>query len=354
MIALGIESSCDDACISLVKTDGTILFNDSYSHIKLHAFYGGVVPEIASRSHTQSLPKLFIKGINESGISPLNIDFIGVTAGPGLVSSLMVGIAFAKGIATALQRPCIPINHLEAHALAPRISNKDLTFPYLLLLVSGGNTQLVLSLDIGKHIIIGETLDDAIGETFDKVAQFLKLGYPGGPLIEKMALYGEQKAYQFPKPLYRSNTLNFSFSGLKTAIKKIIYSKSEITQRDICDICASFQRTILDLLNDKISQALIHIKKHYGIQIERVVISGGVSANSFLSYNIGNFLHNLGCKLFFCKTALCTDNAAMVAWTAIEKVKNGYFLETTSQKRYDNTMNFTVLPNLRLSLDSEL
>ncbi|AWD33302.1 tRNA N6-adenosine threonylcarbamoyltransferase [Candidatus Fokinia solitaria] len=353
MIVLGIESSCDDACVSLVKDDGTILFSDSYAHTVLHALYGGVVPEIASRSHTQSLPKLFMRCINESKISLSNIDFIGVTAGPGLVSALMVGIAFAKGIATALKKPCIPVNHLEAHALAPRMSNKDLSFPYLLLLVSGGNTQLVLSLGIGKHIIIGETLDDAIGETFDKVAQFLKLGYPGGPLIERMAKHGKQEAYRFPKPLYKSNTLNFSFSGLKTAIKKAILNKNEINQNDICDICASFQRTILDLLNDKIAQAIIYAKRDYNIQIERVVIAGGVSANAFLSHNIGNFLCSLGCKLFFCEAALCTDNAAMIAWTAIEKVKNSYTLNKPLQEKYSSTMNFTVSPNMRLSLTEE-
>ncbi len=344
MIALGIETSCDDTSVAIVDNKCRIISNIISSQINIHRKFGGIVPEIASRCHAKIIDQTIEKALNKAGLKLKDLDLIAATAGPGLIGGLIVGLMSGKTIASIYKKPFIAVNHLEAHALTCRLTNQ-INFPYLLLLLSGGHCQIILVNKINQYQKIGQTLDDALGEAFDKVARMLGLPYPGGPIIEKMALSGDKNRFILPRPLLRDkkNRYNFSFSGLKTAarilIEKIINSsnKKELNQKDICDICASFQKTILEILLDRLSNVIEDSKEK---KINKVVISGGVAANRFLYQNIKETIfRKFNIDVLSPPIELCTDNAAMVAWTGIEKYQTNLInsLDFKPRARWDFT-----------------
>ena len=287
---LGIESSCDETAVSIVrlkdKKDGEILSNIVFSQIDEHLPYGGVVPEIASRSHVESLGPLIDRALNEASLKLSNIDGIAATAGPGLVGGLIVGLTTAKGISLGANIPLVGVNHLEGHALTPLLTNK-ISFPYILLLISGGHTQLILVKDLGEYIQLGTTLDDAVGEAFDKAAKFLDLGYPGGPALEKISKEGSKNRFNFPRPLLRSQDCNFSFSGLKTSLIREVKEIEPLTQNDLADLASSYQQAIIDCLKAKSDRAISMAKDKYkDLDINYFVASGGVASNKAIGESL--------------------------------------------------------------------
>ncbi|NHZ86763.1 MAG: tRNA (adenosine(37)-N6)-threonylcarbamoyltransferase complex transferase subunit TsaD [Planctomycetia bacterium] len=329
MIVLGIETSCDETAAS-ISVDGRIISNIISSQ-EIHAEFGGVVPELASREHEYLLNTIVDKSLKNVGFDYHNLDGIAVTQGPGLAGTLLTGICFAKGLAQGLSIPIIAVNHLEAHIFANFIADPKLEFPFISLLVSGGHTQLWLIEDINRYKLLGETLDDAAGEAFDKGARILKLGYPGGPAIEKSAKSGNSDAVKFPRGLIRSESFDFSFSGLKTALlyymDDFVNNKNGIT---LNDVAASYQEAIIDVLCNKFRKAVIDYN------INTCVVAGGVAANENLRTRLHTLLPNK--KIIFPELDLCTDNAAMIAYLGELKLKNG------KQSKID----FGVLPNLRM------
>ena len=327
MIVLGIETSCDETAAS-VCADGKIV-SSIISSQEIHAKFGGVVPELASREHEYLLNIVVNKSLKQVGFDNNNLDGIAVTQGPGLVGTLLTGICFAKGLSQGLSIPIIAVNHLEAHIFANFIADPDLKFPFICLLVSGGHTQLWLIKNVGDYKLLGETLDDAAGEAFDKGARILKLGYPGGPAIEKSAEGGNPDAIKFPRGLIKSDSLDFSFSGLKTALLYYMddYSNNNIT---LNDVAASYQEAIIDILSNKLSKAVTYYN------INTCVVAGGVAANKYLRTRIHTLLLNK--RVIFPESDLCTDNAAMVAYLGEIKLKNG------EHSRID----FGVEPNLKM------
>lgn len=324
MIVLGIESSCDDTAVAVVNTHKEILGNLLFSQAVQHEKFGGVVPEIAARSHIEELPLLFKQALEEANITAEMIDAVAVTAGPGLIGGLIVGMMFAKGVSAVLQKPFIPINHLEGHALTARLVT-NIPFPYLAVLASGGHTQILIVKGVGEYTLLATTLDDAIGETFDKAAKMLGLGYPGGPLVEQAALQGNPLSFLLPKPLCHPshNTMNFSFSGLKTAVKQIVDKQHVITNQFRADICASLQATIADILLYKLKLALTEFSKRYP-ESQQVVISGGVASNQYIRLQLHRYLSANGYEFIAPPPRLCTDNAAMIAWAGIERLRLNY------------------------------
>jgi len=328
LIVLGIETSCDETAAS-VCVDGKIV-SSIISSQEIHAKFGGVVPELASREHEYLLNTIVNKSLEKANICHHNLDGIAVTQGPGLSGTLLTGICFAKGLSQGLSTPIIATNHLEAHIFANFIADPNLAFPFICLLVSGGHTQLWLIKSINKYKILGETLDDAAGEAFDKGARILKLGYPGGPSMERSAESGDPNTIKFPRGLIKSDSFDFSFSGLKTALLYYMddYSnKSEIT---INDVAASYQEAIIDVLSNKLSRAASYYN------VNTCVIAGGVAANKILQKRIQTLLSAK--KVIFPELELCTDNAAMVAYLGELKLKNGERSE----------IDFGVLPNLKM------
>lgn len=323
MKILGIESSCDETAVAIVNDQKDILANNLLSQIQLHKKFGGVVPEIAARSHIEYLPNLLSDSLLQANISLNQIDAIAVTGGPGLIGGVIVGVMFAKAIASAIKKPFIAINHLEGHALTARLTN-NIEFPYLLLLVSGGHSQILIVENVGKYQLLGNTLDDAIGESFDKVAKMLKLGYPGGPQVEKRAKLGDPHSFKFPQPLAHQNNCNFSFSGLKTAVRNEILKHDLIDDLLINNVCASFQFTISKILCKKIGRAIKIFQQNYSKDSPNIVLAGGVGANLFIRQSLTNFLSSIGSSLTVPPVHLCTDNAAMIAWAGIERFKQGY------------------------------
>jgi N6-L-threonylcarbamoyladenine synthase len=330
MKILGIETSCDETSVAIVDDNKNIISNLISSQIEIHREFGGVVPEIAARSHAEILDKMIKKSLEESNLSFNNLDGIAVTAGPGLIGGVIVGLMMAKAIASVHKKPFLAVNHLEAHALTARLTN-NIKFPYLLLLVSGGHCQILLAQGVGKYQKLGSTIDDALGEAFDKVATMLGLEYPGGPKIEKMALLGNENRFNFPKPLiYSEDKFNFSFSGLKTAVRREIeritgseydhYSSSKkLSETDICDISASFQRTVTEIIINRLKNII-----DYGHKAHHLVNGGGVAANQYIYQKIAAFAKKeYGMETVSPPIALCTDNAAMVAWAGIEKLNLG-------------------------------
>jgi len=323
MIALGIETSCDDTSVAVVDDKRNIISNITISQL-IHQEFGGVVPEVASRCHAQIIDDVIIKSLQKSKIGFEDLSLVSATAGPGLIGGLIVGLMSAKTIASIYKKPFIAVNHLEAHSLTCRLTD-NIQFPYLLLLVSGGHCQIILVKDINNYQKIGQTLDDASGEAFDKVARMLGLGYPGGPIIEKMAQKGDKDRFNLPKPLIRdkNNPYNFSFSGLKTAVRllieKIKSKNQSLTNQDIADICASFQNNVLNIFLNRLHNVLTNID----LNIENIVIAGGVAANRFIYNNIKkDMINNFNINVIAPPIDLCTDNAAMVAWVAIEKYRH--------------------------------
>lgn len=342
MKILGIETSCDETAAAVVDGDKNILSNVIYSQTTEHAAYGGVVPEIASRAHIDNIEEIVKKALQQAKTNINDIDAIAVTAGPGLIGGVIVGLMFAKGLAAATQKPLICVNHLEGHALTCRLTD-NVEFPYLLLLVSGGHCQFIICEAVGKYKIIGQTMDDALGEAFDKTAKMLGLGYPGGPVVEKLALEGDENRFKFTLPLQGNKnaqrSCDFSFSGLKTAVLREVESlKFKIKTQDKKDICASFQKVACDSILDRLNNAVeIYLQNR---SQRRFVISGGVAANKYIGNKIKNFLAEKQFEFYAPPLKLCTDNAAMIAWAGAEKFKLGM----------KDELNF--MPRARWSLES--
>ncbi len=308
MLVLGIESSCDDTSAAVLENGSKVLSNVIFNQNTTHSKYGGVVPELAGRCHVESIDRVITEALKQSKTTLRQIDLISVTVGPGLVSSLLVGINTAKGLAYALQKPLIGINHLEGHLLAIFL-HEEVKFPFVALTVSGGHTDLYRVDGFGIYKILGRTRDDAAGESFDKVAKMLKLGYPGGPIIEKKALLGNPLAFHFPRAFLEKDSLDFSFSGLKTSVRNVILKRDcgESPVLSDSDISAGFQDAVIDVLTSK---AILACKKE---KINRIVVTGGVAANNALRNSISNTANSHGFKTFFPKMEFCTDNAAMIA-----------------------------------------
>lgn len=319
MLVLGIETSCDETAASVVRSDKTILSNIVYSQMQTHLPYGGVVPEIAARSHLIYLKDVINQSLKQAHLSLKDIDAIAVTAGPGLIGGVMVGVMAAKGIAADQEKPFIAINHLEGHALTARLTD-NVPFPFILLLISGGHCQFILAKALGVYEILGQTMDDAVGEAFDKTAQLLGLDYPGGPEIEQLAKRGNPDRFVLPKPLKGKPGCDLSFSGLKTAVRQIIEHQVKNDQ-DRADIAASFQQTIAKTLCDRLTNCLIL----HGLGIKDLVVAGGVAANQYLRQNLEVIALKHQKRLVVPPPALCTDNAAMIAWAGLERLKAGYF-----------------------------
>jgi len=323
LIFLGIESSCDETAASIVREnqDGSIeiLSNIVSSQIKEHKPFGGVVPELAARSHVEKIDVIIEKAINESGIPIETITGVATTAGPGLLVCLMVGMSAGKTIATFLKKPFLAINHLEGHALSPRLIQK-IKFPYLLLLISGGHSQFLEVQGVNKYKRLGTTIDDALGEAFDKTAKILGIDFPGGPKIEKFAKLGDKNGFVLPKPILHKSGCNLSFSGLKTAV--LHASKAIKTKQGKYDLAASFQHTINEILKIKSKKAMqMFLQNNKKIKKPFFVIAGGVAANKSIRNNLENVCKENGFENLFPPSSLCSDNAAMIAWAGIERYK---------------------------------
>ncbi|KAA8734968.1 tRNA (adenosine(37)-N6)-threonylcarbamoyltransferase complex transferase subunit TsaD [Acinetobacter qingfengensis] len=314
MIVLGLETSCDETGLALYDSEQGLIGQVLYSQIKLHAEYGGVVPELASRDHVRKLIPLLNELLLQSHVKKSQIDAVAYTRGPGLMGALMTGALFGRTLAFALDKPAIGVHHMEGHLLAPLLSKNPPQFPFVALLVSGGHTQLMAAHALGEYELLGESIDDAAGEAFDKVAKMLNLPYPGGPQIAKLALNGDPEAFAFPRPLMHQ-ALNFSFSGLKTAVSSQI--KAVQGQSREADIAASFQEAVVDTLVKKSIKAL----KHTGLK--QLVIAGGVSANQRLREKLEKSLNGMGAKVYYAEPALCTDNGAMIAFAGYQRLKAG-------------------------------
>lgn len=343
---LGIETSCDETAASVVETmdtgEGRILSNVVLSQIEQHAAFGGVVPEIAARAHVEALDGIVEAALAEAGVELGDIDAIGATAGPGLVGGLIVGLMTAKAIAAAAGKPLLAINHLEGHALTARLTD-GLAFPYLLLLVSGGHTQIVLVRGVGDYQRWATTIDDALGEAFDKTAKLLGLPHPGGPSVEKAAATGNPKRFALPRPMKGSPQPDFSFSGLKTAVRQAATSVSPLTDGDVADICASFQAAIVDTLADRVGRALQRFRNEFpNVAAPGLVVAGGVAANKAVRAMLEALSASNGFRFVAPPHILCTDNAAMIAWAAIERIRAGL--------RDEDAMRFA--PRSRWPLDS--
>ncbi len=324
MKILGIETSCDETAAAIVDGDRTILSNIIYSQISEHKAYGGVVPEIASRAHVDKIESVIDESLKQANTTLDEIDGIAVTSGPGLIGGLIVGLMAAKGLAYAKNKPLICVNHLEGHALTCRLTD-NVQFPFLLLLVSGGHCQFILAKNIGDYKILGETLDDAAGEAFDKVAKLLGLPYPGGPAVEKMALSGDENKYKFTSPLVGTDNCNFSFSGLKTAVLREVerIGGENINQQTIADICASFQKTVSFIICDRLKNS-VKIAREISPELKNFVLSGGVAANKYINEKLKSEVSNYGLQYYAPPLKLCTDNAAMIAWAGLERFRTGY------------------------------
>ena len=323
MLVLGVETSCDETGVALLEVTsgaspediprGLIRGQALHSQVDLHRLYGGVVPELASRDHLLRLLPLLEQTLHEAGCRPEEIDRVAVTQGPGLAGALLVGTGFAYGLAAALKRPVMPVHHLEGHLLSPLLEAPGLGFPFVALLVSGGHTQLLEVVDVGAYTLLGETIDDACGEAFDKSAQLLGLGYPGGPEIARLAETGCLGRFPLPRPLLNRQTLDFSFAGLKTAVLTHVKKAGGLVAldgQDRADLAAETQRAIVDVLVAKAMDAL-SATGH-----QRLVVAGGVSANKLLRLQLTARAEALGASVYFPPVSLCTDNGVMIAWAA--------------------------------------
>jgi len=319
IIILGIETSCDETSVAIVKSGDKILSNIIASQMDIHQEYGGVVPEIASREHMKNILITCEEALKKADINLRDIDAIAIANGPGLKGSLLVGLSFAKAMAFALGKPLIGVNHLDGHIYANFLVHKNIKTPFISLIVSGGHTLLILVKAIGKHEIIGTTRDDAAGEVFDKIAKYLNLGYPGGPIIEEIALKGTKNAISFPRPLTKTPNLDFSFSGLKTAVIYFVNEKIKIKEDlNIADICASFQQAVIETL---VIKTLYAAEKY---NIKNIVVGGGVAANKSLKKAMLKAGNKVNKKVYFPSKELCTDNAAMIAVVGYYKKLKGF------------------------------
>lgn len=310
-LVLGIESSCDETAVALVRGDRTIVAQAIASQEAEHAPYGGVVPEIAARAHAERLAPMLAKVMTEAGVALGDVDAIAATAGPGLIGGVMVGLVSAKALAMAADKPLIAVNHLEGHALSPRLADAGLGFPYLLLLVSGGHCQILAVEGVGRYRRLATTIDDALGEAFDKTAKILGLGYPGGPAVERLALEGDAGSVPLPRPLKGAREPHFSFAGLKSAVLR---AKESGAHAD-ADICASFQQAAVECLIDRLARAL-----ETAGPFPALVVAGGVAANKTVRAALEAFAARHAMRFTAPPLALCTDNAAMIAWAGCERL----------------------------------
>ena len=321
---LGIETSCDETAAAVLAPDGAVLAEAVLSQPG-HAAFGGVVPEIAARAHLAHLPGIVADVLARAGVVPAELGAVAASSGPGLIGGLIVGSGFAKGMALAHGLPFVAVNHLEAHALTPRLpALGGLAFPYLLLLVSGGHCQCVAVEGVGRYRRLGGTIDDAIGEAFDKVGKLLGLGWPGGPAVEKLAETGDPARYALPRPLRGRPGCDFSFSGLKTAVAHVVaaYPAGPLPARDAADIAASFQRAVADTLADRAANAIAMFAADHAPTA--LVVAGGVAANATLRAALTEAATKAGFGFVAPPLRLCTDNAVMVAWAAIERLRQGW------------------------------
>lgn len=319
MIILGIESSCDETAAALVTADKQILSNIVSSQYQEHKPFGGVVPEIAARAHLNHIEFIITKALKEAGVPLGQIQGVAASGGPGLIGGVIVGVMMAKGLALAKSIPFIPVNHLEAHALTARLTD-NVPFPYLVLLASGGHCQFLIVEDVGVYTYLGGTIDDAIGECLDKTARLLGYPYPGGPIIEKLALKGNPNAFKLPQPLKGKEGCSFSFSGLKTAARKVILENEGVCPVFQADFCASFQKTIGDIIVDRCRHAFTMALEKKP-EINNLVLAGGVAANQYFRQCLKACATERGVSFITPPGSLCTDNGAMVAWAGVERLK---------------------------------
>ena len=336
---LGIETSCDETAAAVVRGagpgPGEILSNVIFSQLEEHRPYGGVVPEIAARAHVEMLDGIVEQALAEAGTKLGEVDAVAATAGPGLIGGVMVGLLTAKALALAAGKPLIAVNHLEAHGLSARLS-EGVEFPFLLLLVSGGHCQLLGVEGVGRFRLYGTTIDDAAGEAFDKVAKLLGLAYPGGPRIEALAHEGDPKRYTLPRPMFGREGADFSFSGLKTAVRQLTLA-GEV---NAADLAASFQAAVIDVLRDRTTAAIAMFVRDFPQAAHRAfVMAGGVAANGAIRSALGALASQQGFILKVPPPQICTDNAAMVAWAGVERAQLGLFdpLDATARARWPLT-----------------
>ena len=312
MITLGIETSCDETAVALFDSNKGLIGESVFSQIDLHSEYGGVIPELASRDHCKKIIQIYKHALGS--IDPAEIDYVAYTAGPGLLGALLIGENFAQGLALSLNKPLIPVNHLEAHLMAPFLDEEKVEFPFLTLLVSGGHSLIIDVQGLNQYKILGQSRDDAVGEAFDKVAKLIGLGYPGGPEIERVAQDGDPMAFNFPQPMLHSSDYDFSFSGLKTAVLYAVQDIEEINSQVQADIAASFQHAATEVLIKKITKALEDTGR------ESIVLAGGVAANKLLRSKISLLKSKLNVDVLYPPLSHCTDNAAMIAYLGSMKV----------------------------------
>ncbi len=324
LTVLGIETSCDETAAAVVRgpVQKEILSNTIRSQIDEHTEFGGVVPEIAARAHIEILDRIVAEAMRDAGCTWEDIDAVAATAGPGLIGGVIVGFLTAKAIAMAAGKPVIGINHLEGHALTARLTD-DLDFPFLLLLVSGGHSQFLLVRGVGDYERLGTTIDDAIGEAFDKTAKLLGLPYPGGPHVEKMAMKGDVTRFRLPRPLLDRPGLDMSFAGLKTALRTQAKKLEPVDEQTVCDLCAAFQRAVSDVLAARTRTALELFRDRYPVRKPVIVVAGGVAANSEIRTALTTTAEEAGARFIAPPARLCTDNAAMIAWAGIERMRLG-------------------------------
>ncbi len=325
MVILGIETTCDETAAALVERTadgrGRILSNIILSQINEHAAFGGVVPEIAARAHVEALDSIIARAMSEAQFSFPALDGVAAAAGPGLIGGLIVGLTMAKAIALVHEKPLIAVNHLEAHALTARLTDAT-PFPYCLFLASGGHTQILGVLGVGDYLRLGGTVDDAIGEAFDKTAKLLGLGFPGGPLVEKEAVRGDPKRFALPRPMAGRHDANFSLSGLKTALRLEAEKIAPLSDQDVADLCASFQQAVVDVVMDRLRAGLRMFRERVGTPTA-LVCAGGVAANQAIRKVLHRVAFEIGTTLVAPPPALCTDNGAMIAWAGAERLALG-------------------------------
>ncbi len=327
MRVLGIESSCDETGIAVYDSDCGIRSQNVYSQVELHKRYGGVVPELASRDHIRKIGPLVDQTLEEAALQKSELDGIAYTSGPGLIGSLMVGAAFGRSFAWSLNLPALGIHHMEAHLLAPLMAEPKPNIPFVALLVSGGHTMLVYVSAIGHYELLGQSVDDAAGEAFDKVAKMLELGYPGGPAVSRAAQSGDRERFRFPRPMTDRPGLDFSFSGLKTAVRNVVLAEQPLSDSDVADISASFEMAVAETLYLKCRRAL----EECGVRT--LVVSGGVAANS----TIRREFTELDANVAYPPIELCTDNGAMIAFAGYQRLNAGFRegLSIDTQARWD-------------------
>ena len=325
MRVLGIETTCDETAAAVVERgpdgSGRILSNEVLSQFAAHAPFGGVVPEIAARAHVEALDGIIRAALDKADVRLADLDGIAAAAGPGLIGGVLVGLTTAKALAFAVRKPLLAINHLEGHALTARLTD-EVPFPYLLLLVSGGHTQLLAVVGVGDYVRLGTTMDDAVGEAFDKVAKMLGLGHPGGPAVEAEALRGNGARFALPRPLHGRPQPDFSLSGLKTAVRLEAERIKPLTATDVADLCASFQAAVVDVLVDRTRAGLRAFRAAAG-RPTAMVVAGGVASNAAVRRALTRLSSETGVRLVIPAPALCTDNGAMIAWAGAERLHLG-------------------------------